>query len=261
MTNSSSSNHLLSITSLKHDYFALRHGQSLANVAKIISSDPKASTTQHGLSEIGKQQVEASAHSFCAQLQQEYDNNNNKQQTFVCIVSSDFLRAKETAQIYAQVLQTETTIQLLILFPRKNRTRSMHTREKDNGEEEEKEVAAINLDTRLRERFFGDWNGQSDVHYTDVWNQDILDSSHTCYNVESVNSVMERTTSLILELDPLVTKTMKDITSKSSRCHCILVAHGDVLQILQTAFLKCNGTEHRALPHLETASLRKLMLG
>ena len=42
---------------LQNSYCALRHGQSLANVAKIISSDPKISTVEHGLSEFGHQQA------------------------------------------------------------------------------------------------------------------------------------------------------------------------------------------------------------
>lgn len=40
-------------TTLRHRYYALRHGQSLANVAHIISSDPAIATVEHGLSETG----------------------------------------------------------------------------------------------------------------------------------------------------------------------------------------------------------------
>ena len=39
----------------------------------------------------------------------------------------------------------------------------------------------------------------------------------------------------------------------------ICVAHGDVLQILQTAFNKnMNPSQHRSIQHLETATLRPL---
>lgn len=38
----------------------------------------------------------------------------------------------------------------------------------------------------------------------------------------------------------------------------ILVAHGDVLQILQTAFEGVDPREHRSLPHLPNAELRWL---
>jgi probable phosphoglycerate mutase len=117
------------------------------------------------------------------------------------------------------------------------------------------------LDTRLRERYFGEWNGQPDHHYADVWTQDEIDSAHTLHHVESVDSVMERTTALIIDLDEKLTNALQekqDLVPPS--CSCILVAHGDVLQILQTAFHKCSGRRHRSLPHLETASLRKLHL-
>ena len=38
----------------------------------------------------------------------------------------------------------------------------------------------------------------------------------------------------------------------------LLVAHGDVLQILQTAFTRVDVRTHRSLPHLETATVREL---
>ena len=60
-------NKLKNISSLKNSFFALRHGQSLANVAKIISSDPAISTVEHGLSDIGKTQVASSADLFAQQ--------------------------------------------------------------------------------------------------------------------------------------------------------------------------------------------------
>ena len=87
------------------------------------------------------------------------------------------------------------------------------------------------------------------MHYQDVWNDDALDPSHTVANVESVNSVLDRTTTCVLEWDP-----------KFSNQLVLLVAHGDVLQITQTAFLKKDGSLHRTLEHLETATLRPLAL-
>jgi len=54
-----------------------------------------------------------------------------------------------------------------------------------------------------------------------------------------------------------------DSSSSSSVCNTviILVAHGDVLQILQTGFEKMDGSRHRThLPHLETAVPRHLRM-
>ena len=41
--------------------YALRHGQSLANVEGVISSDPEVATVKHGLSEKGWAEAEAAA--------------------------------------------------------------------------------------------------------------------------------------------------------------------------------------------------------
>ncbi len=38
----------------------------------------------------------------------------------------------------------------------------------------------------------------------------------------------------------------------------LLVSHGDILQILQTAFAGIRSGLHRTLPHLETAQLKRL---
>jgi hypothetical protein len=42
---------------LKNRYFALRHGQSEANVENIISSLPARGTTIHGLTQLGREQA------------------------------------------------------------------------------------------------------------------------------------------------------------------------------------------------------------
>jgi probable phosphoglycerate mutase len=68
-------NKLQNISSLKNKFFALRHGQSLANIAKIISSDPSISTVEHGLSDEGKAQVSSSADKFA----QHYLDNKDTQ--------------------------------------------------------------------------------------------------------------------------------------------------------------------------------------
>jgi len=39
---------------------------------------------------------------------------------------------------------------------------------------------------------------------------------------------------------------------------CLLIAHGDILQILQTVFYGLPAARHRELPHLETAEVRLL---
>ena len=95
----SSHNKLQSMKKLSNDYYALRHGQSKANIAKIISSDPIISTVEHGLTDVGKDQVYSSASKFCEEYGKKSDGKVQ-----VAIYSSDFTRARETALIFANVL-------------------------------------------------------------------------------------------------------------------------------------------------------------
>ena len=185
-------------SSLRNKFYALRHGQSEANVAKIISSDPKISTVQHGLSNVGIEQVQASVSNFANAFKEDIDC---KQYAGVALYASDFKRAWETADIFAKGLNAAG-------IPVK--------------------TGGVVKEIRLRERYFGKWNGQSDSHYNDVWKVDCEDPNHTENDVESVNSVVARTSGLVLEIE-------EDLKAKTDEIYkIVLVAHGDVLQILQT---------------------------
>lgn len=224
-------NNLVQRASLTQSYYALRHGQSLANVGKIISSDPKISTVQHGLSDAGKDQARAAGESFAAECATISSSGSYRG---VAIFSSDFTRARETASIFAEEL-TRSEIPLY--------------------------TGDIVLERRLRERFFGELNGGADTRYQEVWDVDIKDANHNEFGVESANSVLERTTKLITELDERLQSAGGDESEAGPCWKCILVAHGDVLQIMQTGFLKHDdATRHRSLQHLETATIRELPL-
>lgn len=216
----SKGNHLVNVSSLKNDFCALRHGQSMANVQQIISSHPDVATMDHGLSPLGREQAEAAAKDVV-----DYYNINNRDGKYsgIIILTSDYLRAKETAKcVGAAVLKAG-----LPLYRRQFYT----------------------IDTALRERWFGDWDGGSDENYANVWKDDAVDPSHTNGGVEAVNAVMDRTTACVIKWN-----------EKLNQHLIVLVAHGDVLQIAQTAFSKLDGSKHRTLEHLETATLRPLKL-
>ena len=197
-------NHLLSFTQLKNTYFVMRHGQSLANVEELVVSTPDNGVPSYGLSKKGEQQVEQSILS-CKGLSQS-----------VHIISSDFKRAHESANIAHDLLKCSVD---------------------------------IILDSRLRERDFGDFELTPNENYQTAWDHDAIDSSHTFDNVESADSVMERSTDLIQALE-----------EEHDNMSFLLVAHGDTLQILQTAFLKYSAKKQRELPHLNTAEIRELKL-
>lgn len=197
--------HALNFSCLKNRYFALRHGHSRANEQSIIVSDPGLGTKSYGLSDLGIAQllalVEVLPSAFDAQLK---------------IISSDFLRASESAKFIADALA--------VLTP-------------------------VTYSEKLRERFFGDLEGRSDSHYQQVWDRDSVDSSHESFGVEPASRVVDRATELIEKLE-----------SQFSGSVILLVAHGDVLQLMQCAFESRPATQHRQLDPLRVAEVRELSL-
>ncbi len=201
-------NHLKKLSRLKNRYFVMRHGQSMANLQGLIVSTAENGVSSYGLSNTGKQQVRESV--LASQL---LDSDSISD---IQIISSDFKRARETAEIAAKILKTKQ---------------------------------AVFLDSKLRERNFGDLELTSDKNYQKTWADDAINSSHTNNNVESADAVMQRVTSLLVTLEEQYTARI-----------FLLVAHGDTLQILQTAFKKQPASKQRELVHLETAEIRELTL-
>lgn len=236
-------NHLVNVSKLQNDFYVLRHGQSKANQVKIISSHPDIATKTHGLSDVGKRQAESAGTDlvniflrgrFCSDCHTSPSRSCKKsdfEYDGIIILSSDYLRAVETAGYVA----------------RSFRYRNMQINSGIDGEEKTDDHVII--ERRLRERWFGTYDGNSDDNYKEVWKDDADDPSHTNQGVESVDSVMNRTTKCVLDWD-----------SKVSNHLIILVAHGDVLQICQTAFAMMDGSKHRTLEHLDTAKPRQMNL-
>ena len=86
-------NRLKKIKKLNNRYFALRHRESEINRQGIILSNPNLAVKGYGLTKRGKIQIKKSLS----------DNILDKE---TIIYGSDFLRAKETAQIAKQILRT-----------------------------------------------------------------------------------------------------------------------------------------------------------
>eukprot|EP01063_Lacrimia_lanifica_P005103 TRINITY_DN12922_c0_g1_i3.p1 TRINITY_DN12922_c0_g1~~TRINITY_DN12922_c0_g1_i3.p1 ORF type:complete len:206 (+),score=59.76 TRINITY_DN12922_c0_g1_i3:78-695(+) len=103
-------------------------------------------------------------------------------------------------------------------------------------------------DVRLRERYFGDLDLGAHDQYAKVWERDAASCTHTEFNVESTASVRRRALGLIADLEGSCTGTV-----------IILVAHGDTLQILSTAFHGLRPGRHRELPHHETGDIKLLV--
>jgi len=141
---------------------------------------------------------------------------NNQLDAKTVVVTSDFKRARESAGIAFELLACKVS---------------------------------ICDEPRLRERHFGELELASDDSYDQVWQQDEVNPDSRVKDVESVNQVMARVTSVIA-----------DYENQYSAATILLVSHGDALQILQTAFARLDASTHRQLEHLHTAEIRQLLL-
>lgn len=99
------------------------------------------------------------------------------------VVSSDYRRAAESAAVFASYFDSPIT-----------------------------------LDSRLRERWFGDLDGESTDRYNEVWDAMELDVMATPFAIESVQSVRARVHDLIAELE-----------AREQGRAVVLVSHGDVI--------------------------------
>lgn len=183
-------------------YFAFRHGESQANVKGIVVSDPAIGMAGYGLTEEGHRQVRASVGEAADGFGID-----------TLIVSSDFKRAAETAEIIREALGVE----------------------------------AVQYDVRLRERFFGEFEGAPHASYSTAWKNDALGSMQEVSGVESAEAVRDRMFAVI-----------KSLEAEYAGRKIILVSHGDPLLILQTAFEGLDAAQHRSLPYFATAELREL---
>ena len=203
---------------LRNKVFLVRHGQSEANVAGVISSDPRVGTVKHTLTARGEEPARRAGPRIATLLSEEdrLDVAAGAAAGFLKVVCSDFLRTRRTAELVAGELGLK-------------------------GE-------AVERRTELRERFFGTLDGQSDENYHRCWAFDSHSCLHSEFGCEPVASVVTRAGRLLLELD-----------RQFSGCVIVLVAHGDVLQILRTGFEGKNPPAlHRLGEPLQTGAVLRL---
>jgi len=149
-------NYLLDFARLSNHYFVMRHGHSLANQQGIIVSHPENGVPGFGLSKRGESQVLTAI------------PPDSLLDTNTMIISSDFKRARESAEVIYKILKCET---------------------------------AIRSDVRLRERNFGSLELSDDDNYVRVWNMDESNPDNQLLGVESPNQVMRRVSALIAEYE------------------------------------------------------------
>lgn len=232
------SNALLSIGELTGTYYALRHGESVPSSEKRVCATMESGTDpKNGLTPKGREEVIAST--------TEWIKANKKtiqgflRQDKLVIVTSPFSRTKESAEIFAEVVQ-------------ENFKSSLPKKYKKDGLK-----SAIVVDDRLREREFGKFEGQTNSGkvYDQVWAVDRKNPNNTKWGVESPASVQARASQVIADLE-------KQSQASGGKLF-ILVAHGDTLKILQTAFQRQSPSEHAnkdVVNPIKTAEIRQMVL-
>lgn len=141
----------------------LRHGRSVANEKGLIASSLGNAEQSFGLTDEGRAQVLASVGAARSGIV-----------VPVTVVSSPLLRARETADIAAEILDTD-----------------------------------VRVDHRLIERSFGELELDCDDRYESVWTLDRRDPTHRTWKVESVVEVWARMQHLLRALpdDPDIRAT------------------------------------------------------
>ena len=188
-------------TDLKNQYYMLRHGQSTANIAEIISSSRSlAYSEKHGLTAFGYEQGKESADQLLDILEKEGAKSGQK----VVFVSSPFARAKQTAEACMDGLMDNDE--------NKERIQAM-------GLEIDETIA---LENGLMERYFGRLDADRIYTYAYVWPMDRIDVTHTAFDVESVAAVCTRLSQVVDRCE-----------EEYENAHIVWVSHADVLQIGQ----------------------------
>ena len=205
---------------LKNHYILARHGFSLANNDKLICSNPDIAIPEvGGPRNTGYGLHEIGIEQVEASAKTLAEHLGDNKKDQVKVYCSPFLRTKMTAQIFSKGLGI---------------------------------TAEPTPNMALRERFYGKLDMTSDENYKLCWIDDNAAPDHgenSQYGIESTSSVVDRTTQFIVE----------EIEAKLEGQTVLLVAHGDVVQCMMTAFRHIEAWRHRELKHVDTANWRDMV--
>ncbi|MCC7345741.1 MAG: histidine phosphatase family protein [Deltaproteobacteria bacterium] len=231
-------NALASASELTGVYYALRHGESVpSSQHRVCATMATGTDPKNGLTPKGREEVITST--------TEWIKLNKKkiagyiQQDKLVVVTSPYSRTKESAEIFVDVLEANFKGKL----PKKYRKSGLD--------------GIIVVENDLREREFGKFEGQgnSGKIYQQVWEQDRKNPKHTKWGVESTSDVQARASRVIADLERR--------SQAAGGKMFVLVAHGDTLKILQTAFQKQSPAEHcnkESVVPIKTAEIREFTL-
>ncbi len=195
---------------MNNRYYVMRHGESTANKKGLIVSKPDDALGGYGLTARGAEQVMDAAASTRLGIE-------------TIIISSDYLRARETSEITHSILDV---------------------------------IKPIEYNTLLRERDFGDFNLASDEHYQDVWQHDTANPDLEHNGVETVSQVLNRGINLIAELELRYALETILLVGHGDVLQILLAYFNDVEPRFHRSFMTIKNAEIRLLPeNLSTTQL------
>ncbi len=194
--------------SANNRYYLMRHGESLANRRGLIVSHPENAIENYGLTTKGAEQV------MDAALKTRLSSDT-------VIISSDFKRAKETADIVSSVISSND---------------------------------AVTLEPKLRERNFGDWELADHANYETVWQHDINNPSQSQQNVESVDQVLDRGLSVLTVLDKKYTNKNILLVGHGDVLQILLAHHHNINPRFHRSLSSIGNADIRSLAKLELAA-------
>ncbi len=189
-------------------YYLMRHGESLANRRGLIVSAPENALSDYGLTNKGAEQT------LRAALNTRLDRDT-------VIVSSDYKRAQETAEIMQSVIDCKN-----------------------------KPI----FDQRLRERGFGTWELQDHSNYGVIWQNDLSSPNISKNQVETIEETLTRTLNLINQLEQQFSDKNILLVSHGDVLQILFAHHHGINPRFHRSVASINNADIRSLSKLELAS-------
>jgi len=190
-----------------NNYYLMRHGESLANRRGLIVSAPENAIDDYGLTTRGADHVMQSA-------------LNTRLDRETIIISSDYKRARETAEIMQSVVDCH---------------------------------AEIVLDQRLRERGFGRWELEDHSNYELVWQNDLTTPNTSIEQVETVEATLNRSISLLDELKEKYSEKNILLVSHGDVLQILLAHHHGINPRFHRSLTAIGNADIRSLSKLTMA--------
>ena len=207
------SNRLAGRKGLVNRYFAMRHGEAVCNVLGILAGDPEVGKGTHGLTSEGARQARDAAFGL--------RNDLGKSADEVIILSSDFLRAAQTAAIVREVLGT---------------------------------ARPVRFSRALRERYFGRLEGRPHGEAKTLCAQELIGPEDKPYATESFTELLVRLTRAVVALESVYQQETILLVSHSAPLQVLEAAFAHLEPAHYERLTALKFAEIRELALLETAS-------